>query len=264
MVRTRWAHMHRIRSPLYFLNKTCCTSLHTTCRAGFLDLLSHRTQPWRIGSSSAEMRHGRRLWNSPASTRVSEAAEFLLAPGLPCVLDSQIGWIFLMPLVDFGLAACFARIGIGWIMDGDADPVALGSRALATRRVYLFHYLPLSFLWGRRSSTDADDGLVILEKAPSGRWQGWRTPSLTSRLSMAPRCRPRVSSPGSQYRYVQNSVVTNLCKIHKNHKYRSKFDFQIWDGRIRYDPNLSILSINQSILPVYRYRNAKTSKGCLA
>jgi hypothetical protein len=62
-----------------------------------------------------------------------------------------------MPLVDFGLAACFARIGIGWIMDGDADPVALGSRALATRRVYLFHYLPLSFLWGRRSSTDANN-----------------------------------------------------------------------------------------------------------
>jgi hypothetical protein len=58
-----------------------------------------------------------------------------------------------------------------------------------------------------------DDGLVLLEKAPSGQRQGWRTPSLTSRLSMAPRCRPRVSSPGSQYRcpkfgghqFVQNS-----------------------------------------------------------
>jgi hypothetical protein len=145
--------------------------------------------------------------------------------------------------------------------------VALGSRALATRRVYLFHYLPLSFLWGRRSSTDADDESTM-------DWSFFRKPLLVggkggehrpSLLGFRWRQDAGLAYPHQDHNIdVQNSVVTNLCKIHKNHKYRSKFDFQICDGRIRYDPNLSILSINQSILPVYRYQNAKTSKGCLA
>jgi hypothetical protein len=103
---------------------------------------------------------------------------------------------------------------------------------------------------GSRYGKDFSRG-VICENCFVKGWAG--------RLAQALLDSVRLGSKDAISIWVQKPMVTSFYEFHENHKYQSKFgsnfDFQTWNWQIPVWP------INRS---VYQYRNAKTSRGCLA